>query len=71
MQGRNAGGGGARSGDSAARGGGEWFADAMAWANAAGLITGRDAKALAPADTATRAEVAAVLHRFAETNRAQ
>jgi hypothetical protein len=44
----------------------EWAREALAWANAAGLITGRDASALAPTDTATRAEVAAMLHRFAE-----
>jgi hypothetical protein len=44
----------------------EWAREALAWANAAGIITGRGASALAPTDTATRAEVAAMLHRFAE-----
>jgi hypothetical protein len=44
----------------------EWAREALAWANAAGLITGRGASALAPTDTATRAEVAAMLHRFSE-----
>jgi len=39
---------------------------AMKWANAEGLITGRTASTLAPAGTATRAEVATVLMRFAE-----
>jgi hypothetical protein len=48
----------------------EWAREAMAWANATGLITGRGADTLAPADTATRAEVAAVLHRFAEATQA-
>ena len=45
---------------------GSYAADALAWANAAGLITGRTETALAPAGTATRAETAAILMRFAE-----
>jgi hypothetical protein len=48
----------------------EWAREAMAWANATGLIAGRGANALAPADTATRAEVAAMLHRFASATQA-
>jgi hypothetical protein len=44
----------------------EWAREALAWANAAGLITGRGASALDPTDTATRAEVSAMLHRFSE-----
>jgi hypothetical protein len=44
----------------------EWAREALAWANAAGFITGRDADTLAPADNATRAEAAAILHRFAD-----
>ena len=40
--------------------------EAMAWANAMGLINGRTATALAPDGTATRAEVAAIFHRFVE-----
>lgn len=40
--------------------------DAMKWANAEGLITGRTASTLAPAGTATRAEVATILMRFVE-----
>ncbi len=40
--------------------------EAMAWANAMGLINGRTAIALAPDGTATRAEVAAIFHRFVE-----
>jgi hypothetical protein len=39
---------------------------AMKWANAEGLITGRTATTLAPTGTATRAEVATILMRFAE-----
>ena len=40
--------------------------EAMAWANAMGLINGRTATVLAPDGTATRAEVAAIFHRFVE-----
>lgn len=38
----------------------------LMWANAERLINGRTASTLVPAGTATRAEVAAILHRFAE-----
>ncbi len=37
---------------------------ALKWANAEGLINGRTGTTLAPQGTATRAEVAAILHRF-------
>lgn len=40
---------------------------AMKWANAENLITGRTATTLAPSGTATRAEVATILMRFAES----
>lgn len=40
---------------------------AMGWANAAGLLNGRTEDTLAPLGTATRAEVAAIIHRFAES----
>jgi hypothetical protein len=40
-----------------------WAADAMGWAVAVGLVNGRDG-ALAPADFATRAEVATILQRL-------
>ena len=39
---------------------------ALKWANAEGLINGRTTTTLAPQGTATRAEVAAILHRFVE-----
>ena len=39
---------------------------ALKWANGEGLVTGRSASVLAPKGTAARAEVAAILHRFAE-----
>ena len=38
---------------------------ALRWANARGLVTGRTLTTIAPKGTATRAEVAAILHRFA------
>lgn len=43
-----------------------YAADAMSWANAAGLITGVTAGTLVPQGHATRAEVAAILTRFCE-----
>lgn len=45
-----------------------WAADAMAWAVSSGILDGMGDGSLAPRDTATRAQVAAVLARFvAET----
>lgn len=41
--------------------------DAMAWANASGLITGVDNDTLSPKGKAIRAQVAAILHRFCES----
>ena len=43
-----------------------WALEAVKWANACGLITGRTETALVPRGTATRAETAAILTRFAE-----
>lgn len=43
-----------------------WALEVIKWANAGGLITGRSATELAPQGTATRAELAAILHRFIE-----
>ena len=43
-----------------------WALEAMKWANAEGLITGRTETALVPAGKATRAETAAILMRFLE-----
>ena len=42
----------------------DWALEAMQWANAVGLITGRTETTLDPAATATRAEVATILMRF-------
>ena len=44
----------------------DWAREAVAWANAAGLISGRSATSLAPLESATRAEVAAIMRRFTE-----
>ena len=41
-----------------------WALNAMKWANAKGLITGRTQTTLVPHETATRAESAAILYRF-------
>ena len=42
----------------------DYAKNALAWANAAGLINGVSATALDPAGNATRAQAAAILHRF-------
>ena len=49
-----------------------WARDALSWANAAGLVNGvrsGGADYLRPQGNATRAQVAAILHRFCETVR--
>jgi len=43
-----------------------WAMEAMMWANANGLITGRTLTTLVPDGTATRAEAAGILQRFME-----
>ena len=43
-----------------------WASDAMQWANANGLITGRTTTTLVPRGTATRAEASTILMRFIE-----
>ncbi len=43
-----------------------YAADAMKWANAAGLISGTSTTTLAPAGSATRAQAASILMRFCE-----
>lgn len=42
-----------------------WAREALTWAAGTGLLTGRDTGHLDPAGTATRAEVATILQRFA------
>ena len=41
-----------------------WATDAMSWAVAEGLISGKPDNLLAPQDTITRAEVAVIIYRF-------
>ena len=43
-----------------------WAMEAVEWANAEGLITGRTEYTLVPNGTATRAEAATILMRFLE-----
>ena len=43
---------------------GDWALESMQWASAKELISGRSATILAPDGTTSRAELAAVLHRF-------
>ena len=45
---------------------GSYAVDAFAWANGEGLISGMGGGKLAPKGSATRAQVAAILHRFSE-----
>ena len=47
----------------------EYAIPSMQWAVGSGLIKGRTEKTLNPKDTATRVEIAAILHRFMEANK--
>lgn len=47
----------------------EWALDAMQWAYAAGVVIGRSSQCLAPQASATRAEAAAMLHRFIQNSK--
>lgn len=44
-----------------------WSYDALSWAKAVGLLNGVGDATMAPQDTATRAQIAAVLQRYCET----
>lgn len=44
-----------------------YAADAMAWANGTGLVTGTGTSTLSPLGNASRAQIAAILMRFCET----
>ncbi len=44
----------------------DWAETALSWANGAGIITGMDASRINPKGTASRAQVAAIFHRFLE-----
>jgi|GEM_PF-1909863 len=45
----------------------DWAFEAVSWANAQGVLTGTTGDVLAPKDSATRAQVAAIIMRFMET----
>ncbi len=45
----------------------DWALESIAWANAAGLITGHSNTTLSPGGTATRAQIATILMRLCET----
>ena len=47
----------------------EYAIPSMQWAVGSGLIKGRTEKTLNPKDTATRVEIAAILHRFMEADK--
>lgn len=44
---------------------GAWYADAVAWAEGAGLVTGYDSGAFGPGDIVTREQLAVILMRYA------
>ena len=47
----------------------EYAIPSMQWACGSGLIKGRTESTLNPKENATRAEIAAILHRFIEANK--
>ena len=47
----------------------EYAIPSMQWAVGSGLIKGKSESTLNPLDNATRAEIAAILHRFIEANK--
>ena len=47
----------------------EYAVSAMNWAVGTGLMKGKSDTTLNPLDNATRAEIAAILQRFIETNK--
>ena len=44
----------------------DWASDAMRWAVGSGLVSGKTATTLNPADSATRAEIATIIMRYCE-----
>lgn len=44
---------------------GQWYADAVAWASANGIVTGYDNGNFGPDDTITREQLAVIFHRYA------
>ena len=63
MEGRPAAGSPAKFSDVTA---GAWYADAIAWASAHGIVTGYDNGAFGVNDYITREQMAAILYRYAE-----
>ena len=45
---------------------GEWYADAVAWASANGIVTGYDNGSFGPDDEITREQLAVILYRYAK-----
>ena len=62
LEGSPAGSGAASFPDAAAR---QWYADAVAWASANGIVTGYDNGNFGPEDTITREQLAVIFHRYA------
>ena len=44
---------------------GEWYTEAIAWANAAGIVEGYNSRRFGPDDAVTREQMAAILYRYA------
>ena len=44
---------------------GEWFADAVSWASANGIVTGYDEQNFGPLDSVTREQLVTILYRYA------
>lgn len=66
LKGKLSGAGGSLSGYTDANSVSDWSAEAMAWAVGVGLINGTTPATLDPQGSATRAQVAAILMRYAE-----
>ncbi len=45
---------------------GTWYSDAINWASTNGIVTGYDENTFGPNDSVTRAQMAAILYRYAE-----
>ena len=45
---------------------GSWYADAVTWAQASGIVTGYDETTFGPNDSITREQLATILYRYAQ-----
>ena len=45
---------------------GEWYSEAIAWANSVGIVTGYNNRKFGPEDEITREQMAAILYRYAD-----